>query len=82
MLVRLTLTAILFVRLIVTVVDLVAPPVRSDAVSFIELVVTTRELPGLTVRWSWNERENQTRETIHWQSFLHSHCSRFDNVLF
>ena len=51
------LTAVLLVRLVVTVVDLVTPPVRSDAVSFIELVVTTRELPGLTVRWSWNERE-------------------------
>ena len=49
MLVRLTLTAILFVRLIVTVVDLVTPPVRSDAVSFIELVVAARELPGLAV---------------------------------
>ena len=49
LLVRLTLTAILFVRLIVTVVDLVTTPVRSDAVGFIELVVAARELPGLAV---------------------------------
>ena len=49
---RVTLTAILFVRLIVTIVDLVASPVRSDAVSFIELVVTAGELPGLAVRRS------------------------------
>ena len=49
---RVTLTAILFVRLIVTIVDLVTTPVRSDAVSFIELVVSTRELPGLAVRRS------------------------------
>ena len=44
-----TLTAVLFVRLIVTVVDLVTPPVWSDAVSLVELVVSTRELPGLAV---------------------------------
>ena len=49
---RVTLTAILFVRLIVTIVVLVTPPVRSDAVSFIELVISTRELPGLAVRRS------------------------------
>ena len=57
---RVTLTAILFVRLIVTIVDLVASPVRSDAVSFIELVVATRELPGLAVWRGWNEERMRT----------------------
>ena len=54
----------MFVRLIVTVVVLVTPPVRSDAVCFIELVVTTRELPGLTVRRSWNERDDKLADKV------------------
>ena len=39
------LTAVLLVRLVVTVVDLVAPPVRGDAVGLVELVVPAGELP-------------------------------------
>ena len=52
------LTAVLLVRLIVAVVDLVTPPVGGDAVGLVELVVSTGELARLTVRRGWNEYQS------------------------
>ena len=49
------LTAVLLVRLVVTVVDLVTPPVGGDAVGLVELVVSTGELARLAVWGRWNE---------------------------
>ena len=49
------LTAVLLVRLIVAVVDLVTPPVGGDAVGLVELVVSAGELARLAVWGRWNE---------------------------
>ena len=49
------LTAVLLVRLVVTVIDLVTPPVGGDAVGLVELVVSAGELARLAVWGRWNE---------------------------
>ena len=48
-LVFLSVVTVAFVTLVMTVEDLVASEVRLDAVGFVELVISTRELARLAV---------------------------------